>query len=59
MRVYVRLGRHIGVSFPWWLAWAPLLVWLAGLLVAVVIWLPIALVSLIVRETRAPRRRRA
>jgi hypothetical protein len=31
MNFYFRLGRSIGVSVPWWLAWIPLLIWLTGL----------------------------
>lgn len=35
----MRLGSRIGVSMPWWLAWIPLLVWVAGLVVVGSAWL--------------------
>jgi hypothetical protein len=35
MRVYMRLGRSLGVSMPWWLALPVLAFWLGGLVVVV------------------------
>ena len=58
MRVYLRLGRGIGVSFPWWLTPIVGLLWLAGFLVVALVCAVVVLVQLGVGAVRRLGRRR-
>lgn len=46
MRIYMRLGRNIGVSMPWPLALVGYVLWCVALAVVAALWLLVQLVKL-------------